>query len=170
MIEPGTVVTPLAREYLKHRGIEIRLVGSAEEARGGIRGGWGFVIDSDTGVLEAFRRSLLEDREPWSEVGRTLRDAVEWVSEEGLRGALIVTTEGAAAVYRACQAPSVRAAAADEPTAVARAARGLGMNLLVIEPLSKSIALLRQMSSAFRRAGTPQAPAWLDAGPGVIQR
>jgi hypothetical protein len=54
----------------------------------------------------------------------------------------------------------VRAAAAGEPDAVARAVRALGVNLLVVEPAGKPIALLKQIGATFRRSGGPRPPDW----------
>ena len=39
-----------------------------------------------------------------------------------------------------------------------RAVRALGVNLLVVEPAGKSIALLRQIGATFRRGGGPVGP------------
>jgi hypothetical protein len=74
------------------------------------------------------------------------------------RGALVVTDEASLAVWRACQVPGVRAASAVEIDAVDRAIHRLGVNLLVVEPVGKSISLMRQMSRAFRNAGAPRIP------------
>ena len=70
----------------------------------------------------------------------------------------MLTEEASVAVFRGCQVPGVRAAVADEPGAVARAVRALGVNLLVVEPAGKSIALLNQIGLSFRTAGGPVAP------------
>lgn len=163
-VTPGTVVTPLARDYLKHRGVEIRFVAKGEIQ--GLRnaGEWGFAIESISGLLEALRRNLLAETETWVEVGKTLEQATSWLTERQGRGVIMLTDEASAVVYRACQLPGVRAAAASEPEAVARAVRGLGVNLLAIEPVGKSIALLKHVGSNFRRAGGPVPPEWLTKG------
>jgi hypothetical protein len=83
------------------------------------------------------------------------------------RGALVLTDEASAAVYRACLVPGVRAATASESDAVARAVRALGVNLLVVEPAGKPLALIRQLGATFRRGGGPRPPAWLADESGV---
>jgi hypothetical protein len=72
--------------------------------------------------------------------------------------------EASIAVYRACRVPGVRPATAEEPGAVARAARALGVNLLVVESAGKPVALLRQIAATFLRAGVPAEPDWLAWG------
>jgi hypothetical protein len=169
-VAPGTVVTPLARDYLKRFGIEVRFVARVEAERARNLGEWGFAIESRSGVLEAFRRAILDGAEPWRELGPSLDAAARWVAEAPARGALVVTDEASVAVYLGCQVPGVRAAAAEEPGAVARAVRALGVNLLVVESAGKSIALLKQMCGTFRRAGGPVAPDWAGPRPGRAER
>ncbi len=162
-IAPGTVLTPLARDSLKRRGISTRFVARSELV--GLRnaGEWGFAIDktSVSGLVEAWRRKVLSGEDRWEEVGDTLDHATRWVVSAPARGALMLTDEAALAVYRACQISGVRASTAEEPNAVARAVRSLGVNLLVVEPSGKTIAWLSQIGATFRRAGGPVAPGGL---------
>ncbi|QEH36616.1 hypothetical protein OJF2_52010 [Aquisphaera giovannonii] len=160
-IATGTVVTPLARDLLKRRGIEIRL-GGLGEARRLARGEWAFAIGEESGMLQALRRGLLEDPGEWLELGPALDDVGGWLLETAGRGALWITGEGARTVWRACRLPGIRAAIGAEPSDVHRAVKGLGMNLMVVEPAGKSIALIRQLAAAFRRSGAPTAPEGLD--------
>lgn len=157
-VTAGTIVTPLARDYLKKHGIELRFVADTLTHAARNVGEWGFVIEATSGVVESLRRAWLSGADAWNELGNTLDDAVRWVAADQSRGAVVLTDEGAVAVYRACQTPGVRAAAAADVDAVARAVRGLGVNLLVIEPAGKPIALMKQMSTSFRRVGAPIAP------------
>ncbi|MDR3623449.1 MAG: hypothetical protein P4L85_29215 [Paludisphaera borealis] len=162
-IAPGTVVTPLARDLMKRQGVVIQLAGLAEFGVSA-RGEWAFAIDSDLGYLHALRRSLLEDAGRWTELGPALDDLTGWIQAGEGRGALLVTTDGALAVWRACQAPGVRAAVAAEPADVHRASRSMGANLIVVEPTGKSLSWIKQLATAFRQAGAPrfaERPSWL---------
>lgn len=156
-IAPQTVVTPLARELLKKRGIEIRLGASPELGRLA-RGEWAFAIGEETGQLQALRRGLLAEPREWLELDPDLEDVRGWLVETSGRGALWITNDGARTVWRACQAAGVRAAVGAEPSDVHRAVNGLGMNLLVVEPAGKTIALVRQLAAAFRQGGAPGVP------------
>jgi len=157
-VAPGTVVTPLAKDVLKARGVEVRFVATAavEEARRS--GEWGFSIDADGGLVESFRRALLDDPGRWDDLGPALDDVTGWVAGGPGRGALVLTGESSLAVYRACQVAGVRAAAVADPSATARAVRSIGANLLVVEPASQSVAHLRQIGQCFRRSGAPASP------------
>lgn len=156
-IAPGTVVTPLARDLMKRRGVTIQLAGIAEFGATAV-GEWAFAIDSDLGSLHALRRSLLEDAGRWAELEPSVDDVTHWIQAAEGRGVLLVTTDGALAVWRACQAPGVRAAVAAEPTDVDRASRSMGANLIVVEPDGKSPSWIKQLATAFRRAGAPSWP------------
>src|SRR3954471_23707822 len=109
---PGTVVTPLARDMLKKRGVAIRLVSGREAAKARRPGEWGFAIERGvgSGVVDALRRAWLE--EDWLELDASLDEAALWVAEDPDRGALVVADEASTAVWRACRLDGVRASGA----------------------------------------------------------
>ncbi len=160
---PATVVTPLARDLLKHKGITIRLGGLGESSNTA-RGEWAFSISADSellGTVKALRRALLEDPRAWIEFEPSLDVLASWLVDGKGRGAMFVTSESALAVWQSCQISGVRAAAAAEPGEVQRAVQSLGMNLLVVEPSGKSISWIKQLAGAFRVSGAPRAPETL---------
>jgi len=158
----GTVVTPLARDLLKRRGVAVRVVSGREanQARTQRQGEWGFAIGStrSPGLVAALRRQWLDGA--WSEVANDARGAAHWVVESANRGALVVADEASVATWRASRVEGVRAATVSDIDATARAVRHLGANLLVVEPLARSIHLIRQIGERFRAAGAPVAPGW----------
>ena len=155
-------MTPLARDHLKRRGIELRFV-SEWQADGRLdRGEWGFAIASESGLMTALRRAFLDEAEGWIELEGVADAAARWVGESSRRGAMLMTDEASVAVWRACQFAGVRAAAVADVDAGARAGRQLGANLLVVEPAGKSISLLRQLGQTLRRGGPPRVPEWLE--------
>jgi hypothetical protein len=156
-IAAGTVVTPLARDLLKKKGVVVRVAGLAEVAATA-RGEWAFAVEPGPGWLEALKRSLLEDSGAWRELDPDVDAAIAWLGGGEGRGAILVTADGATAVWRACRAPGVRAAFASEPADVHRATGSLGANLIVVDPAGKSIAWIKQLATAFRRAGAPRDP------------
>lgn len=159
-ILPGTVVTPLARDLLKRRRVEIGFVSQVALGRVRDLGEWGVAFEAGCGPADAWRRSLLEGPESWDEVGRSADEAAAWVSESGgdRRGALVLTPEASYAAYRASRLPQVRAAHVAEPEAVSRAVRAIGVNVLVVETPGKPLAMVRQIAKAFRNGGSPRAP------------
>ncbi len=161
-IVPGTVVTPLARDHLKRRGIELRFVSEWRTDGGHDGGEWGFAITSDSGLMTALRRAFLDGAEGWIELEGLADAAARWVGETSGRGAILMTDEASVAVWRACQIPGVRAAAVADVEAGARAGQRLGANLFVVEPAGKSISLLRQLGQTLRRSGAPRVPEWLE--------
>jgi hypothetical protein len=159
-VAPGTVITPLARDELKRRGVAVRWVSRRDVDAVRDRGEWAFAIEGESGVLTALRRTWLEERESWRELP-ALADAARWVAEAPGRGAVVVSDDAAVAVWRANRVAGVRAAGAETGSSVARAVAGLGLNLLVIEPAGKPLPLIRQLATTFRSAGAPAVPAHL---------
>ncbi len=163
-VAPGTVITPLARDFLKRNAIELRWVSRGEIASLRDRGEWGFASDVQSGAVTALRRALLEDVFPWFELKPGVREVATWLSAAPGRGALVLTHAAPVVVWQGCRHPEVRAASAVDVEGVARATASLGANLLAIEPAGKSIALLKHMSITFRRPGAPQCPEGLLSG------
>ncbi len=163
-IAPGTVVTPLARDLLKHKGISLRFASRKEETSSTEAGEWGFAIEqtNEIGKPASVRRQLLSDPTGWSEVGRTAREAALWTSRSSDRGVVLLTEEASVAVWSAHRLEEIRAATVQDLAAVDRAARQLGMNMLVIESGDKSIHLIKQMCFAFRSRGAPRKPSGLE--------
>jgi hypothetical protein len=158
----GTVVTPLAKDLLRRRRVELRYVskGEALTARARLEGEWGFAIEARRGPVEPLRRILLE---AWAEVAEDPVEAARWVVERDGRGAFVVTDEAPVATWRVGRVEGVRAATVGDPDQVSRAIQGLGVNLVVVEPLGKSIYWLKQIGERFRQGGAPVPPEWLEA-------
>lgn len=163
-VAPGTVVTPMARDWLKRNGVAVRIVSGREAAgaRAAIAGEWGFAIESRSGKVEPLRRALLEGSESWAEVGADAVEAALWVVAGDGRGALVVADEASVACWRANRVEGIRAATVAEVDAVSRAIRLLGTNLLVVEPAGASIHHLKHLGERFRRGGAPTVPEGLD--------
>ena len=130
-VAPGTVVTPLARDFLKRRGIALRVVSSGEvgpvEAvarRVGVRDRVG-----ESGLIAALRRALAR-RATWAEVGRVARRGGalgrRGARSRGARGDGRGVGGGLAGVPGRRASGRRRVA---EPEAVARAVRRLGVEL-----------------------------------------
>ena len=153
-----TVITPIARDMLKRRGIVLRLVSELEAAR---RGTWGFGLDPDLSTPEAIRRALFSANRGWNEIEGNVIDVARWVASDPDRGAVMFAVEGSVACWMASRAPGVRSAAPADADGVARAVNSLGINLLVIEPAGHSIPSLLNCVKVFRNSGAPQVPEWL---------
>lgn len=155
-ILPGTVVTPLARDLLKRRGVVVRVVSGREAvlARARRAGEWGFAIESvgQPGLAAALRRHWLDAA--WDELGDGV-EAAEWVAATDDRGALVVADEASVVTWAANRVDGVRAATVGDLDTTVRAIRHLGANLLVVEPAARSIHLIRQIGERFRAGGAP---------------
>ncbi|WP_235905248.1 hypothetical protein [Tautonia marina] len=158
-IAPTTVITPIARDHLKRRGILIRWV---SEHLAGRLGEWGFVIEEGVAMADPIRRSLLGSEGSWHEAGQGVIEAAQWVASEEGRGAVVFTDQGSVACWLAAQVAGVRSAAPGDADGVARAVEHLGVNLLVLEPAGHSLPSLLHCVKVFRKSGAPECPDWLD--------
>jgi hypothetical protein len=155
-VAQGTVVTPLALDLMKRRGIALKQASndeSAVQSKG--TGEWAFAIEGPiSGKAEALRRALLDS---WAEVA----DSPPWVASRDDRGALVLTPEASVAAWRANRVEGIRAATACDVDSVARAVKHLGVNVLVIEPAKHSIPSMKAMADTFRKGGAPRLPEGL---------
>lgn len=166
----GTVVSPMARDELKRRGITVRVVADVQVGIDRVEGEWGFAIDPGSGWLEAVRRGLLSGSEGWSEIGRSAEDVSKWIIQASHRGAALLTIESALACWWANRIDGVRAATVSGAEEVPRAVRSLGMNLAVIDPTSKSIPSLRHLLKTFRKLGAAHGTRDTAEGPDFAGR
>ncbi|WP_315851956.1 hypothetical protein [Tautonia rosea] len=166
-IAPTTVITPIARDLLKRRGILIRWI---SERLAGRTGEWGFVIEEGVAMSDTIRRSLLASEGAWNEAGQDVFDAANWVANEEGRGAVVLTDQGSVACWLAAQMAGVRSAAPGDADGVARAVEHLGINLLVLEPARHSLPSLLHCVKVFRKSGAPECPDWLDGRPDDANR
>jgi hypothetical protein len=158
-LAPSTVITPLARDLLKRRGIAVTRVARLKVER---PGEWGFAVEVESGVTESLRRSWLDSSVLWSDLGSDVDQVARWVAEQSDRGALVLTPQASVAHWRAGLVAEVRPATVDDSDSIARAVRFLGTNLIVIEPTGRTIHELKSMADAFRAGGAPRRPDWLD--------
>ncbi len=159
LVVPGTVVTPLAHDLLKQRGITVEWGSAASAAPSGT---WGLVIEKHTAQTQAIQRTLFLASRPWQDLGQSPEAGARWAAESQDRGALIVSTSGALACWKACQVPGVRAASAFDVLTLQRALTDLSPNVLVLEPQNASTPQLVQLAEIYQRHGTPRVPADLE--------
>jgi hypothetical protein len=159
-VGPETVLTPMARDLLKKRKIALRLMGKAEARKASGVGEWGFAVGSECWSATMLKRVLLMT-DGWLDLGDLMVSA-PWVSEKAERGAVLFSDQAALEVWRANRVEGVRAAAVSDADGISRAVESLGANLVVIEPLGKSVHELKHLASTLRKAGAPVVPAGIE--------
>jgi hypothetical protein len=150
----STVITPLAREELKARGIGVRLR-SAPDTRGA-HAQWGFGIGASLGLAPALRRALASESDDWIEHEVGLPETVRFLAEDG-SGSLLFVADAAVVVHDAIAIHGVRAASVWDVDSAVRARRRLGAQLIVIEPGSFGITSLVGLARAARRVTSQQS-------------
>lgn len=154
-LAPGTVITPLARDLLKRRGVAIRWVHQDRAGRANA-GTWGFAIDSESGLASSLRRLLLTGSPRWDEIDES--EAAYWVAQAPDRGVAVLTAHPALTVWRAHRLPGVRAASAADPESLSNAIADLGVNLLAIDLAGQTVFSIKHLLAVFCRQGAPALP------------
>lgn len=158
-VSPGTVITPLARDLLKRRGVEVRWV-SQEAAHPS--GRFALAIDTVSTLAGPWKRALLAGSGRWEEV--PAEAMTDWLIAGPDRGLALLTDRAALRVWEACQRPGVRAAAVADSIGLAQAIAEIGLNAMVIGPLGQTLHSLKSLADAFERAGVPRGPSHEDRG------
>lgn len=151
-VDRGTIVTPMAKDFLRESGVSIRIAGAAQ------RGSSASSVRLVLGVAET-------SFEPAALVAR-LSAAVEQVARIGLVGVVdelsarvrlggergvLLTGEPEAALCLANRASGVRAARAGCVASVRAGREAIGANLLVIDPAGKSGHEIERIVAEFCR-------------------
>lgn len=162
VVTPKAVVTPAAKDLLRERKVEL-----ARGAANGKPSNSG-KLTLAVGVAEtpydpaSLCRELKSDNGSLEELAHTgLATVTEELSEQVARGGrlgLLLTSNVSAAACLANRNRGVRAAEARCPTSTREAIKGVGVNLLVVNPVGKSTFELKRMIQVFL-AGAGECPA-----------
>lgn len=169
-ISPKTVVTPLAREILKKKGVSLRwvgaggMVGMSQKAAGQ----WAVLRMSADAQAQAVE-SLLVGRtgEGWDVAGPALNDAASWTIENSERHLAVLAEVACVAVWRLNQA-GIRAAEVRSALDVERVVQHFAPQSLVVEPSKLPIHEVKQIFQTWRRMGVVAVPPEL-AGQSIGQ-
>lgn len=163
-VSPKTVVTPLAREILRKKGIPLRWVGAngLVGLTQRMAGEWSVLRLSDSSHAVS-AESLLVGRtgDGWELAGPTLSHVSNWLLAAGGRHAAVLAEVGCVAVWRLNQA-GVRAAEIRSAQDVERVVQHFAPQSLVVEPSKMPIHEVKQVFQIWRRMGLVPVPAQLD--------
>lgn len=159
-----TVLTPSARDFLRHAGITWSRHAASQPA--GARPGavWRGIAVSATAALQR----LCEDPAGQMQLARcewlgctdeAVDQAVAALARAEVDGVVLFTAQTARAVCRANRNHAVRAASVLHREEVDAAGEQLGANLLVISPAGKSAFELRQLVRAATTGSPPRPPS-----------
>ncbi len=163
---PKTVVTPLAREILRKKGVAIKLVGSAGGAEAGVSQAGQWAVIRLSGSAQALAaESLLVGRtgDGWDLAGNSLDDAAAWLSQGPGRHVGVLAEVACVEVWRLVRA-GVRAAQARASGDVELIVNNFAPQSLVVEPAKMPIHELKQIFHAWRQMGVVSVPVGLMEG------
>jgi len=166
-IPPETVVTPMAKEALKDRGIQVHV--SVDHRCGPDAGEWALAIEPGWTLADSLKRGLRRDGPPWIELEGDVESVAAWTAEGPHRNATLITSEASVACWRAHRIPGCRAAAIQDAERLRRAHESLGLNLAVIEHMNQSLYEIQNLLRVYRRLGPPAPPEFVGNGFHVFQ-
>ena len=162
VISPKAVITPAAKDLLREQKIELARGEVSNQQASNNQLTLAIGVAETPYEASALSRELKTENQPIEELARTgLASVTEELSEQVARGGrlgLLLTSNVAAAACLANRTRSVRAAEARCATSTKEAVKGLGVNLLVVNPVGKSTFELKRMIQVFL-AGAGQCPA-----------
>ncbi len=167
MLLPRTIVTPLAADELKARGVRITWQAPKPAEKADAAGGWGFAQERPDATVEAAVRALERDGTPVVPLApangapwQWARAVAECVAAGGCLGGVVFCGDPGLVVCVANKLSGLRAAAATTPQAAAKARQALGANLLAVEMPGRTFFELRQLLRAVC-GGPPLCPPGL---------
>lgn len=156
-----TVVTPLALDHLRDKGVRIRREDAPANGRAGSvsdRSAWSYAQDSNDALVTATLAAL--QREGIKLVALPGTTPLQWaraVAESTTPGAVIFCTNAGLVCCVANKVPGVRGIAAMTAAQVKRAKESFGPNLFAVETVGRTFHELRQIVRA--AVGPTSCPA-----------
>lgn len=144
LLLPKTVITPLAADELRAKGVRIRWQ-STESKTKVAKGGWIFAREASDTIVTAALRSLERDGVTLSIVTASPRAIAESLMKNAHRGAIVCTSDSAIVCCIANKIAGIRAAAVSSVKQASQARKNLGANLFAIEVPGPTYFELRQM-------------------------
>jgi len=164
LLLPRTVITPLAADELRSRGIAIHWqVSGAEEARSPDKGTWCYVQEKPDAIVASAVQALTRDGiklavlciagapVPWARV------AAEAILRAEHAGGILFCGDAAVAACIANKMSGLRAAAVGSVAQAARVKKNLGANVFAIEVPGPTFFELRQILKTIA-TGAPGCP------------
>jgi hypothetical protein len=160
VVAPKAVITPAAKDLLKERRIAIsRTAATAPANRPALVIGVTDTAFDPAALLHMVSPAASSvERLAKTGVATVVAEVAEAVTKEGRLG-LVFSGQPHVAACLANRRPGVRAAVARDREEVAQAVGSLSLNLLVVDPASRSLFQLGQMVKQFLDAGPRGCPA-----------
>jgi hypothetical protein len=169
-IARNTIVTPLAREHLRDKGVALtwRSDGSTSKKSST---GWNLAVErNDPRALAVLKAISGEGKSPTilhgpgnSTRSQWYRSLAEAVSGSNIRGMLAFCVDPEVCICVAAKVAGVRPALAVTPAQTARVLITLGCNFVALETTGRTFYELRQMTRIVTESGKPEAPPELAA-------
>jgi hypothetical protein len=152
ILAPGTIITPLAAEELRHRGVTLTRRTEKPAASSAVT--WGVACERSYAVVTNAMQGLARESTPLRELAW---HGARAVADQVATGTCVVAfcEDPALVCCVANKLPGLRAAAVNTVLQASRAATTLGANLLAVEMPGRTFFEVRQI---LRNLGRPVCP------------
>jgi ribose 5-phosphate isomerase RpiB len=159
-----TVVTPLAAEELRARGIEIRRQAPAAERSIPVR--WGYAQDQSYPLVDSAIQALKRDGVAFHELNvkgdalpcRWAQAVARCVAQGECKGAVAFCADAGLVCCVANKLAGIRAVVVATSAQAVRAAQALGANLVAVEMPGRTVFEIRQILNRLCSTGEPACP------------
>src|ERR1051325_3312213 len=145
LLLPRTVITPLAADELRAKGVRILWQTPAKEATAPKVAAWCYAVEKPDAMIRSTIQALEREGIDLTFVDETTRAIAERILRDGQRGAIVFTADAALVCCVANKVAGMRAAAVGNVCQVNRAKKTLVPNLFAIETQGRTFFELRQM-------------------------
>ncbi len=153
LLAPRAVITPLALDHLRHKGVRIRREESVVRAASvGERGSWGYAASESDALVALVLASLEHDGLALRRLSATT--PLAWAKAAGTAGVIVFGGDAGLVCCIANKVPGVRAVAVSNITQTKRAKETLAPNLFAVETPGPTYHELRQIVRAIVTSAT----------------
>ncbi len=164
VLRPNTVLTPLALEHLRERGVQVTRRGAPQATRVDVP--WGYAEDRPHPLVQSVVNAVARDGVDLqrldvpgqAEPERWAQAAAQCIADGTCRGGVVFCADPGLVCCVANKQPGLRAAAVTSVAQAARAGLALGANLVAVEVAGRSFFELRQIVKTLCGQGAPACP------------
>lgn len=155
LLLPKTVITPLAADELRAKGVRVLWEVQSKETTEPKAGGWCYAMEKPEAMIRSTIQALERDGITLTLIEGSPRGIAETILRDGHRGGIVFAVDSPLVACIANKVAGIRAVSAVNVAQVTRAKQNLGANLFAIETAGRTFFELRQMSKAIVTGAAP---------------
>jgi ribose 5-phosphate isomerase RpiB len=163
LVSPRAIITPLAAEQLRERGVEVQR--QPVESPSSARPAWGYAQDRPHALVKSAVQALEREGHSWRELSSCSGRECDWaralaecIASGACRGGVVFCQDPGLVCCVANKVPGLRAAPVATVAQAGRALLILGPNLVAVEMPGRTFFEIRQILRLCRASGEAACP------------